>query len=160
MTLGQPARSLLVAVAVIVVTGWISAGTAPQTEQATRPAAAATDSADHWDVTKARGTTRDIDFATSEGTWMSVDVSPDGKWVVVDLLAHLYRVPAEGGDAQCLTQDSGVALNFHPRYSPDGLTIAFVSDRQGQNNLWLMNADGSQPRAVFTDKDVRVFEPG
>ena len=53
----------------------------------------------------------------------------------------------------------GVALNFHPRYSPDGQTIAFVSDRQGQVNLWLMNADGSQPRPVFADKEVRVFEP-
>jgi len=52
-----------------------------------------------------------------------------------------------------------VAVNFHPRYSPDGQTIAFVSDRQGQNNLWLMNADGARPRAVFIDKDVRVFEP-
>src|SRR5262249_43636288 len=53
----------------------------------------------------------------------------------------------------------GVALNFHPRYSPDGRTIAFVSDRRGQNNLWLMNADGSQPRPVFIDNSVRVFEP-
>src|SRR5207248_1033737 len=97
--------------------------------------------------------------STSEGTWMSVDLSPDGRWIVFDLLAHVYRMPVAGGEAQCLTQDSGVAVNFHPRYSPDGQTIAFVSDRQGQNNLWLMNADGSQPRPVFIDKDVRVFEP-
>jgi Tol biopolymer transport system component len=119
----------------------------------------AAESSERWDVTKARGTTRDIDFSTSEGTWMSADISPDGRWIVFDLLAHIYRVPIEGGEAECLTQSSGVALNFHPRISPDGTTIAFVSDRQGQNNLWLMNADGAQPRAVFTDKDVRVFEP-
>ncbi len=114
---------------------------------------------ERWDVTKPRGQTRDIDFTTSEGTWMSVDLSPDGKWVVFDLLAHVYRVPAEGGTAECLTQDSGVALNFHPRYSPDGRTIAFVSDRKGQNNLWLMDADGSHPRPVALDPQVRVFEP-
>ncbi|MFN0181271.1 MAG: amidohydrolase family protein [Gemmatimonadales bacterium] len=112
-----------------------------------------------WDVTQARGRTREIDFTTNEGTWMSADVSPDGKWVVFDLLAHVYRVPIEGGTAECLTQNSGVAVNFHPRYSPDGKSIAFISDRKGQNNLWVMDADGSNPRAVYTDRYVRAVEP-
>jgi Tol biopolymer transport system component len=112
-----------------------------------------------WDTTKARGQTREIDFDTSEGTWMSVDLSSDGKWIVFDLLGHVYRMPAEGGKAECLTQDSGVALNFNPRFSPDGKTIAFVSDRKGQNNLWLMDADGKNPRPVFTDKSTRVLAP-
>lgn len=112
-----------------------------------------------WDTTQARGATRKIDFTTAEGTWMSVDISADGKWIVFDLLAHIYRMPAAGGEAECLTQASGVALNFHPRYSPDGKQIAFVSDRGGQNNLWLMNADGSDPKAVFKDRDIRVAEP-
>ncbi len=112
-----------------------------------------------WDTTQSRGKTRNINFTTQEGTWMSVDISPDGNWIVFDLLAHIYRVPASGGDAECLTQASGAALNFHPRYSPDGKSIAFVSDRGGQNNLWIMNADGSRPRAVFSNKDIRVFEP-
>jgi len=115
--------------------------------------------ADSWDVTKARGRTRKIDFTTDEGTRMSVDVSPDGRWLVFDLLAHVYRVPVEGGDAECLTQDSGIAINFHPRYSPDGRFIAFISDRAGQNNLWIMEADGSHPRAVLLDPDARMSQP-
>jgi len=112
-----------------------------------------------WDVTQARGRTREIDFTTSEGTWMSVDITADGRWIVFDLLGHVYRVPATGGDAEPLTQNSGVALNFHPRISPDGRLIAFVSDRRGQNNLWVMDIDGSNPRAVFTDLNVRAAEP-
>ena len=115
--------------------------------------------APEWDTTQARGQTRDIDFDTSEGTWMSLDVSPDGKWIVFDLLGHIYRMPASGGKAECLTQDTGVALNMNPRFSPDGKTIAFVSDRKGQNNLWLMDAEGKNPRAVFTEKTKRVLSP-
>ena len=112
-----------------------------------------------WDVTAPRGAVREIDFVTDQGTWMSVDVSPDGRWIVFDLLGHIYRIPAVGGDAELLTGSSGIALNFHPRYSPDGRTIAFVSDRGGQNNLWIMSADGASPRPVFLDEAACVVEP-
>ena len=104
-----------------------------------------------WDVTQARGKTRDIDFTASEGTWMSADLSPDRTWIVFDLLGHLYRMSVTGGQAEALTQNSGVALNFQPRISPDGRHIAFITDRRGQYNLWIMNADGSSPHAVFSD---------
>ncbi|MEE8477619.1 MAG: hypothetical protein V3S19_04575, partial [Gemmatimonadales bacterium] len=112
-----------------------------------------------WDVTLARGNTREIDFTTDEGTWLSVDISPDGRWIVFDLLGHVYRLPSDGGDAESLTQESGVAVNYHPRYSPDGQHLAFISDRGGQNNLWIMNADGSEPHAVFSNNDVRASTP-
>jgi Tol biopolymer transport system component len=114
---------------------------------------------DSWDVTKARGRTRKINFSTDEGTRMSVDVSPDGRWLAFDLLGHVYRIPVEGGDAECLTQKSGVAINYHPRFSPDGKWIAFVSDRKGQNNLWVMQADGSNPKPVLIDADARASHP-
>jgi Tol biopolymer transport system component len=112
-----------------------------------------------WDVTQPRGTTRDIDFTTSEGTWMSVDISADGSWLVFDLLGHVYRMPSSGGPATVLTQNTGVALNMQPRISPDGKTIAFITDRRGQYNLWVMNADGTNPRPVFTDLNATAFEP-
>jgi Tol biopolymer transport system component/imidazolonepropionase-like amidohydrolase len=114
---------------------------------------------ENWDVKQARGTSQTIDFETDEGTFTSVDVSPDGRYLVFDLLAQVYRVPVAGGPAECLTESSGVAVNFHPRYSPDGKVIAFVSDRNGQNNLWIMDADGANPRQVFQDLMVRVVEP-
>ena len=80
-----------------------------------------------WDVSTPRGRTRQIDFTVTEGTWTSVDVSRDGSFIVFDLLSHVYRMPASGGEAVCLTQSSGIASNFHPRISPDGKSIAFVS---------------------------------
>ncbi len=112
-----------------------------------------------WDPTQPRGKTRQVAFSTSEGTWMSVDISPDGTWIVFDLLGHIYRIPAAGGTAVSLTQTSGIALNYHPRISPDGRQIAFISDRRGQDNLWVMNQDGGNPRAVFLDDNSRAIEP-
>ena len=122
-------------------------------------ATAATAQESEWDVTIPRGQTRTIEFTTTEGTFISVDISPDGAWVVFDLLGHVYRVLAAGGDAECLTCNSGIALNYNPRYAPDGTQIAFISDRKGQNNLWIMDADGENPRPVTEDLMVRAFDP-
>lgn len=113
---------------------------------------------DGWDVTAPRGEPRVVEFDTDVGTWMSLDVSPDGRWIAFNLLGHVYRVPIEGGEAENLTDDSGMALNFHPRYAPDGRTIAFVSDRAGQEDLWLMDADGSDPRPLAVDPGSRPSE--
>lgn len=90
---------------------------------------------------------------------MSVDASPDGRWIVFDLLGHIYRMPVAGGLAQCLTQGSGVALNMHPRFSPNGREIAFVSDRSGQANVWIMAADGADPRPLYLDAEHRYATP-
>src|SRR5581483_1892900 len=106
-----------------------------------------------------KGIPRTIDFTTDEGTLMSVDVAPSGKWIAFDLLGHIYRVAARGGQAECLTSGSGVALNYHPRFSPDGREIAFISDRSGQANVWLMGADGSAPHPVFLDAEHRYATP-
>jgi len=89
-----------------------------------------------------------------EGTWMSVDVSPDGRTIVFDLLGDIYTVPIRGGTATRLT--SGPAFDGQPRYSPDGRTIVLTSDRSGADNLWLMDADGTNPRAL-TRGDRRRF---
>jgi len=111
---------------------------------------------DEWDITKPLGETREIDFSTNEGTWMSIDVSPSGEWLVFDLLGHIYRLPIDGGKAESLTQESGLAVNIQPAISPDGEHIAFISDRKGQKNLWIMNADGSNAQAVITDLNIQV----
>ncbi|HTO87079.1 MAG TPA: amidohydrolase family protein [Thermoanaerobaculia bacterium] len=83
---------------------------------------------------------------TDEGTWMSLDVSPDGKEIVFDLLGDIYVVPIGGGEARPLT--SGVAWDMQPRFSPGGERIAFTSDRGGGDNIWVMNRDGSSPTQV------------
>ncbi len=88
-------------------------------------------------------------FTTSEGTWMSVDVSPDGTTIVFDLVGDLYTIPAAGGTATRITD--GIAHDMQPRFSPDGETVVFVSDRSGDDNLWTVAADGSDLRQVTRD---------
>ena len=90
---------------------------------------------------------------------MSMDITPDGQWIVFDLLGHVYRMPAAGGTAESLTQGSGIAMNIEPRISPDGKRIAFVSDRGGQNNLWVMDLDGGNPTSVYLDPGARIEFP-
>jgi Tol biopolymer transport system component len=146
---------LTVVSAVALDTGVLSA----QAPAAQPPAAPARAGGEQWDITAARGKTRDIDFTTTEGTWMSTDITADGQWIYFDLLGHVYRMRIAGGDAEVLTQNSGVALNYQPRVSPDGKLVAFITDRRGMQNLWVMNADGSNPRAVATDNASNMAEP-
>ncbi len=112
-----------------------------------------------WDITVPRGTPRIISFTTDEGTWMSVDVSPDGSTIAMDLLGEIWLVPIGGGLAHAITRDSGMALNFHPMFSPDGTRIAFISDRDGQDNLWVADTDGSNMHPVSTQRDDRMALP-
>src|SRR6267143_2028623 len=100
---------------------------------------------------------RRIEFSTDEGTWMSLDVSPDGRTILFDLLGDIHRVGIAGGKAERVT--SGPAFDYAPRYSPDGRTIVFCSDRGGDMNLWLMNADGSRPHALTEEKDAIFSSP-
>lgn len=85
-------------------------------------------------------------FTTSQGTWISLDLSPDGQTIVFDLLGDLYTIPVTGGTATRLT--SGLAYDAQPRFSPDGSRIVFQSDRTGGENLFTISRDGSDPRQV------------
>ena len=87
-----------------------------------------------------------VQLDLTSGTWMSLDVSPDGKEIVFDLLGDLYTMPIGGGEAKALT--SGIPWDMQPRYSPDGKSIAFTSDRSGGDNIWIMERDGKNPQQV------------
>ncbi|MFN4080585.1 MAG: amidohydrolase family protein [Saprospiraceae bacterium] len=108
-----------------------------------------------WDVNKPEGIPyRDVTFAVNEGTWLNVDVSPDGRTLAFDLLGDIYTLPIEGGDAACIR--SGIAWEVQPRFSPDGKQILFTSDAGGGDNIWVMNADGSSARQV-TKESFRLL---
>jgi Tol biopolymer transport system component len=82
---------------------------------------------------------RKVAINTSEGTWMSLDISPDGKTIAFDFLGDIYLLPVTGGKAQAFTK--GMAFDSHPKFSPDGKYLLFVSDRSGNENVWYYSLD-------------------
>jgi imidazolonepropionase-like amidohydrolase/Tol biopolymer transport system component len=99
-----------------------------------------------WDVAAPPLETRAVEIDVEEGTWMSLDVSPDGGTIAFDLLGDIYTVPISGGAATAIA--SGIPWEMQPRFSPDGSRIAFTSDRGGGDNIWIMNVDGTDKRQV------------
>ena len=110
-----------------------------------------------WNVSEPPGEWTSVLIDTEETTWTNLDVSPDGTTVVFDMLGDIYTVPIGGGEASALTD--GIEWNMEPTFSPDGTRIAFISDRQGADNLWVMKADGSDPKAVSQEREHLVHNP-
>jgi len=102
-----------------------------------------------WDVNNPEGPFKEVSFTVKEGTWMNVDVSPDGTTIVFDLLGDIYTIPITGGDAKILRQN--LAMEVQPRYSPDGKKILFTSDAGGGDNAWVMDKDGSNSKQITTE---------
>jgi Tol biopolymer transport system component len=100
---------------------------------------------------------RKIEFTTDEGTWLSLDVSPDGKTIVFELLGDIYTLPIEGGTAKLI--DGGMAFDSQPKFSPDGKWIAFISDREGSENVWIMHPDGTGVKQVSKDPNNEFASP-
>jgi Tol biopolymer transport system component/imidazolonepropionase-like amidohydrolase len=121
------------------------------------PAPAAPDEKPKWDVNNPPGPSHDVNINVTQGTWMSLDVSPDGRTLVFDMLGDIYTMPVAGGEAKAIA--SGVAWEMQPKWSPDGTRIAFTSDRGGGDNIWTMAADGSDLQQVSKESFRLVTQP-
>jgi imidazolonepropionase-like amidohydrolase/Tol biopolymer transport system component len=93
-------------------------------------------------------------FTTTEGTWMNLDVSPNGQTIVFDMLGDIYTMPITGGKAKAIR--TGIAFEIQPRFSPDGKHISFTSDAGGGDNIWMMNPDGSDAKQI-TKESFRLL---
>lgn len=110
-----------------------------------------------WNVLDTGQPARDVQFELSEGTWMNLDVTPDGQWIFFDLLGDIYRIPASGGEATAVL--AGPAMQRSPNVSQDGRRLLYLSDEDGSDNLWVANLDGSGARQVTHETVDLVMGP-
>lgn len=144
-----PYRLLCLIATAVALTGATFAQTRAQNDKAAA------------DATKNKGlpliTDRPLSFTTNEATWLSLDLSPDGTTIVFELLGDLYTLPVGGGEATRIT--SGQGYDMQPSFSPDGRKLVFISDRNGSENVWVSNADGTKPRALTTTERDSYMSP-
>ena len=100
---------------------------------------------------------RRVPIDMTEGSWISLDVSPDGETIVFDYLGDLFTIPVAGGEATQLT--SGMAFDAQPRFSPDGSRIVYTSDADGGQNIWIRALDGSETKQVSRGDSNRAESP-
>ena len=100
---------------------------------------------------------RTFSYEATQGTWMSLDISPDGSTIVFDLLGDLYTIPFAGGTATRIT--SGMAYDVQPRFSPDGEHIAFVSDRSGREQVWTLELASGDTTQMTRGRGSDVLSP-
>ena len=100
---------------------------------------------------------RRVPIDMTEGSWISLDVSPNGETIVFDYLGDLFTIPIAGGDATQLT--SGMAFDAQPRFSPDGARIVYTSDADGGQNIWIRSVDGSETKQVSKGEANRAESP-
>ncbi len=117
----------------------------------------AKDKKKNWDIDNPGSKQKEVSFTVNEGTWMNLDVSPDGKQIVFDLLGDIYIMPITGGKAKVLRQ--GKAMEVQPRFSPNGKQICFTSDAGGGDNIWVMDIDGSHAKQI-TKENFRLLNNG
>lgn len=115
-----------------------------------------TDDKQSWNVSNPEGdwNFKELKLSTTEGTWMNLDVSPDGNSIVFDLLGDIYKLDINGGKAKILRE--GLAFEIQPRFSPNGKYISFTSDAGGGDNIWIMNSDGSDAKQI-TKENFRLL---
>ena len=102
-------------------------------------------------------TTNLLEFTVDEGSWVSVSLHPSNEYFLFDLLGDIYSLPLSGGRAERIT--SGMAFDSQPVISPSGEKIAFISDRNGKNNLWIADIDGSNPIQLSDETYTRMLSP-
>lgn len=80
-----------------------------------------------------------------------------GNKVAFVYAGDIWVVDASGGDARRLTSDDGV--EYFPKFSPDGSQIAFTGEYSGSRQVYVISAEGGQPKQLTFYNDVGAMPP-
>ncbi|MFN0204914.1 MAG: amidohydrolase family protein [Planctomycetota bacterium] len=110
-----------------------------------------------WNIEDEHWPSKTVNFTTDEATWLHLDVGADGKTLAFSILGDLYTLPIGGGAATRIT--TGLAYDVQPKFSKDGKWIAFASDRDGMENIWICDIEGKNARQVTFETAATVSSP-
>ncbi|HSL22273.1 MAG TPA: S41 family peptidase [Vicinamibacterales bacterium] len=79
-------------------------------------------------------------------------LEPSGRRIAFSIHGEVFTAPVEEGDLVQITD--GPARDRDPSYSPDGKTVAYVSDRSGREEIYLASTDGAGAAQQITDLDA------
>jgi tricorn protease len=79
------------------------------------------------------------------------DLAPDGKRAVIAARGEVFTVPAKEGSIRNLTHSPGVREQ-HVAWSPNGQWIAYISDRTGEDEIYIISQDGLAPEEQITSR--------
>jgi tricorn protease len=91
-----------------------------------------------------------VSYIDPLGDLRSFAISPTGVRLVFEARGEIFTAPAEHGDVRNLTQSSG-ARDSDPSWSPDGKWIAYVSDKSGDEEIYLIDQMGKGEEKRITN---------
>jgi tricorn protease len=91
--------------------------------------------------------------------WQNATIGPSGKRVAVDVRGGILTLPVDDGDARTVLPMTGFRSKY-PTYSPDGKQLAFISDKSGDEEIWICDAvSGGSPRQLTRDHVGPLLRP-
>ncbi|HYW76673.1 MAG TPA: S41 family peptidase [Gammaproteobacteria bacterium] len=88
----------------------------------------------------------------------SADIAPNGKLAVFGARGDIFTVPAKHGDTNDITRTTG-AREQYPSWSPDGKTVAYVTDASGQSEIAMRPATGGKETLLTSTEDRSYYGP-
>jgi Tol biopolymer transport system component len=115
-----------------------------------------------WQISRGGGEAQPVPAGGAQPQWPAV--SPGGHWLAfVDLLndVNIWRLPLrdEGASDRAEPFLASAGSDHSPAESPDGKTIAFVSNRSGTWQIWLSDSDGTNVRQLMDFKGSALGTP-
>ena len=100
---------------------------------------------------------RSVSLSIEEASWISLDLHPTGEKIIFEMMGNLFELPVTGGEATQLTH--GMGFDTQPVYSPDGTKVAFISDRSGGDNLWILDLETMETTQRTSGNNYRMQDP-
>src|SRR5215471_15114382 len=89
---------------------------------------------------------RDVELTVSEGTGLTIALSPNHRWIALNLLGGVWIIPADGGNARRITPEPIETAN--PTWAPDSESLAFDGYEDGPSHIYTIHRDGNELRAL------------